>query len=61
MVRVRQISKLPEELTRTPEYALLPPEADRTVYSIIQLIYRSKDHEGGSRDFEFSSRSMEDP
>jgi NTE family protein len=54
------ISKLPEELTRTPEYALLLPETDRNVYSIIQLIYRSKHYEGGSKDFEFSSRSMED-
>ena len=24
------------------------------VYNVIQLIYRSKDHEGGSKDFEFS-------
>jgi len=54
------ISKLPEELTRTPEYALLLPEADRNVYSIIQLIYHSRPHEEGSKDFEFSSRSMED-
>jgi NTE family protein len=54
------ISKLPDELTRTPEYALLLPAADRNVYSIIQLIYHSRPHEEGSKDFEFSSRSMED-
>lgn len=54
------ISKLPEELKRTPEYALLLPESDRNVYSLIQLIYHSGPHEGGSRDFEFSWRSMED-
>jgi len=54
------IAKLPEQLRDTPEYALLLPEADRNVYSIIQLIYRSKHYEGDSKDFEFSSRSMED-
>ena len=54
------ISKLPENLRDTPEYALLLPEADRNVYNIIQLIYRSKRYEGDSKDFEFSSRSMED-
>ena len=54
------IAKLPEQLRETPEYALLLPEADRNVYSIIQLIYRSKHYEGDSKDFEFSSRSMED-
>ncbi len=54
------ISKLPEKLRDTPEFALLLPEADRNVYSIIQLIYRSQHYEGDSKDFEFSSRSMED-
>jgi len=54
------IAKLPEQLRETPEYALLLPEADRNVYNIIQLIYRSKHYEGDSKDFEFSSRSMED-
>jgi NTE family protein len=54
------ISKVPEELTRTPEYALLLPETGRNVYSIIQLIYHSRQHEEASKDFEFSSRSMED-
>ena len=54
------ISKLPEDLRDTPEYELLLPEADRNVYNIIQLIYRSRHYEGDSKDFEFSSRSMED-
>lgn len=54
------ISKLPEHLRDTPEYALLAPEADRNVYSVIQLIYQSRRTEGGSKDFEFSARSMED-
>ena len=54
------IAKLPDELESTPEFALLNPEAGRKVYNVIQLIYRSKDHEGGSKDYEFSRRSMED-
>ena len=53
-------SKLPDSLRETPEFALLNPEAGRKVYNIIQLIYRSKQHEGESKDFEFSSTSMED-
>ena len=54
------ISKLPEHLRDTPEYDLLLPEADRNVYNLIQLISRSKHYEGDSKDFEFSSRSMQD-
>jgi NTE family protein len=54
------ISKLPDQLRATPEYALLNPEAGRKVCNIVQLISRSKDYEGESKDFEFSARSMED-
>ena len=53
-------SKLPDQLRETPEFALLNPEAGRKVYNIVQLIYRSKHYEGESKDFEFSSSSMED-
>jgi NTE family protein len=52
-------SKLPERFHDTPEFALLNPEAGRNVYNIIQLIYRSEHHEGESKDFEFSARSMD--
>ena len=51
---------LPAELKATPEFALLSPEADRKVYNIIQLIYRSKQYEEESKDFEFSRQSMGD-
>lgn len=54
------IARVPDELKATPEYALLLREADRNVYNIVQLIYRSKHYEGDWKDFEFSSRSMED-
>jgi len=53
-------SKLPDRLRDTPEFALLNPEAGRKVYNIVQLIYRSKHYEGESKDFEFSSISMEE-
>jgi NTE family protein len=52
------LSQVPEELRQTREYELLRPVADRKVYNIIQLIYRSKGYEGGSKDFEFSAQSM---
>ena len=54
------LSMLPEELRSTPEYQALRPEADRKVYNLIQLIYRSKDYEGESKDYEFSQQSMND-
>ena len=54
------MAKLPDELRSSPEYEVLYPEADGKAYNVIQLIYRSKDHEGGSKDYEFSGRSMED-
>jgi NTE family protein len=54
------LSKLPEALRSTPEYELLSPQADRKVYNLIQLIYRSKDYEGGFKDHEFSQHGMQD-
>jgi NTE family protein len=51
---------LPDKLKGTPEFALLRPEADPKVYNIIQLIYRSKQYEEESKDFEFSRQSMKD-
>jgi NTE family protein len=54
------LAKLPEELRNTPEYRMLHPEADRKVYSLVQMIYRSEQHEGGSKDFDFSRQSMLD-
>ena len=54
------IAKLPDDLRETPEYALLAPESDRKIYNIVQLIYQARRTEGGSKDFEFSARIMED-
>jgi NTE family protein len=54
------LDKLPEELGRSPEAALLRKVADRKVYNIVHLNYRPKDYEGPAKDYEFSRRSMED-
>ena len=34
--------------------------ADRKVYNIVQLIYRARNHEGQSKDYEFSRLSMQE-
>ena len=43
-----------------PELTVLSPVADHKVYNLVQLIYRSKQYEGDSKDYEFSRQSMED-
>jgi NTE family protein len=37
---------------------LLSAVADRKVYNIVHLIYRAKNYEGHSKDYEFSRLSM---
>lgn len=54
------LPKLPEELRHGPEFAMLDGLADHKVYNLVQLIYRSKEYEGDSKDYEFSRLSMED-
>jgi NTE family protein len=56
----RLIEKLPEELAASPEVAILRPATQPKAWNLIQLIYRSKEYEGDSKDYEFSRRSMED-
>jgi NTE family protein len=50
--------KLPEALRNGPEAQLLRPTADHKVYNIVHLIYRAKNYEGHSKDYEFSRASM---
>ena len=54
------LQKLPDELKDSPELAILEPAACPKSYNLIQLIYRSKQYEGDSKDYEFSRASMED-
>ena len=48
------LEKLPEDLKNSPEARLLGKEAQQKVYNIVQLIYRAKNYEGHSKDYEFS-------
>jgi len=54
------LAKIPKELLQTPEAGMLALEADEKVYNLIQLIYRAKNYEGNSKDYEFSRRTMEE-
>jgi NTE family protein len=54
------IAKLPDEFKDSPELAVLDPIADRKVYNLVHLIYRSKQYERHSKDYEFSRQSMEE-
>jgi NTE family protein len=54
------MEKVPEDLKNSPEARLLGKEAQQKVYNIIQLIYRAKNYEGHSKDYEFSRRSMQE-
>jgi NTE family protein len=54
------LPKIPEEFQKTAEYAMLSREIDHSVYNIVHLIYRSKQYEGETKDFEFSRLTMEE-
>jgi NTE family protein len=52
--------KLPEDLQNSPEARLLRPAGDQKVYNIVHLIYRTKNYEGHSKDYDFSRASMQE-
>ena len=52
------LEKLPEDLKKSAEARLLNSVAERKVYNIVHLIYRAKNYEGHSKDYEFSRLSM---
>ncbi len=54
------LQRLPEELRNDPEAQFLSRNADRKVYNLVQLIYRARQCEDSSKDYEFSRRSMEE-
>jgi NTE family protein len=54
------LEQLPEQLKNSPEARLLGTVADRKVFNIIHLIYRARNYEGHSKDYEFSRASMEE-
>jgi NTE family protein len=53
------LETLPEALKNDPNAKLLGSIADRKVYNIVHLIYRAKNYEANSKDYEFSRSSME--
>lgn len=54
------LEKIPAELLDSDDGRLLRSVADRRVYQIVHLIYRSKNYEVQSKDYEFSRTSMID-
>jgi NTE family protein len=54
------LDQVPPELLDSEDGKLLKAVADRKVYHIVHLIYRSKNYEVQSKDYEFSRTSMTD-
>jgi len=54
------LERMPADLKRGPEMALLEDAADLSVYNIIHLIHRARSFEGASKDYEFSRLAMEE-
>ncbi|MDA9410519.1 DUF3734 domain-containing protein [Bradyrhizobium sp. CCBAU 45384] len=54
------LGRLPEDLTQHEDVKLLSTAVCRNVYNIVHLIYRARNHEGHSKDYEFSRLSMQD-
>ncbi len=56
----RLVDKLPAELREDADVRALETMADEHPLSLVHLIYRANTWEGGSRDFEFSARAMDE-
>lgn len=54
------LAKLPTELRDDPDVRALAARAAEQPVSLVQLVYRAPAWEGGTRDFEFSARTMAD-
>jgi NTE family protein len=52
------LEKIPPELLDNEDGKILQSVADRRVYQIVHLIYRSKNYESQSKDYDFSRVSM---
>jgi NTE family protein len=52
--------KLPQEVKASPEMQAYTSFLDCKHYNIVHLIYRPKDYEGYSKDYEFSRPTMEE-
>jgi NTE family protein len=56
----QRIQRLRRALAESPEARLLRPLNNHKVYNIVHLIYRAKNYEGHSKDYDFSRASMEE-
>lgn len=56
----RVLAKLPDTLRDDPDVIRLAALTRELPVNIVQLIYRANKWEGGSRDYEFSARTMEE-
>ena len=54
------LDQIPPDILESEDGKLLRAVADRKVYQIVHLIYRSKNYEVQSKDYEFSRTSMTD-
>ncbi|WP_439394597.1 DUF3734 domain-containing protein [Bradyrhizobium sp. PMVTL-01] len=54
------LGRLPDDLSQHETVKLLSTAVSRNVYNIVHLIYRARNHEGHSKDYEFSRLSMQD-
>ncbi|TAI65642.1 patatin-like phospholipase family protein [Bradyrhizobium sp. Leo170] len=54
------LNRLPEDLREHEDVRLLRTAASRNVHNLVHLIYRARDYEGHSKDYEFSRLSMQD-
>jgi NTE family protein len=52
------ISKLPEDLKNDPSVAFLREAAKENTVTVVHLIYRSKNYESSSKDYDFSHVGM---
>ena len=54
------LAKLPAEFAKDPDVIALADRSREDAVNLVQLIYRANAWEGGSRDYEFSARTMEE-
>ena len=54
------LRRLPVDLEANDDLKILKSVASDKVYNIVQLIYRARNYEGHSKDYEFSRLSMQD-
>jgi NTE family protein len=54
------LDRLPEHLSEHDDVKLLSTATSHNVYNIVHLIYRARNHESHSKDYEFSRASMQD-